>query len=321
MKVAQYVSRGQLEFVTVADPTLKEGEVLVQLEIAAVCGSDVMQLYYSAENEYPLAPGQSGHECVGIVIDAGTSNLKQGQRVLVIPPKFNGWSPYLSIDPKWLIPIPDSMSLEQGVLAQLLGCVIWSLKKVGPVFDKNVAVIGQGPAGLLFTKLLSNMGAKRVIGLDLDDHRLSIARQMGATHTINATDNETYEAQVRDICEGQLADLAIEVVGLAKTVDMTIDVGKEFADLLIFGIPKETPTPVDLYKSLRRQHRWITTVGTQFEPNLSSFRLGMDMIADGRVDVQPLISHCMPFGKLAQAIKMAKTREDKTIKILMQMQS
>ena len=320
MKVAQYVSRGHLEFVEVADPTPAPSQVLVQLNITAVCGSDVMQLYYSNPDKYPLAPGMSGHECVGVVIDAGTSDFHNGQRVLIIPPDFNGWSPYLSIDPKWLIPIPDSLSFEQGVMAQLLGCVIWSLKKIDSVYDKNVAVVGQGPAGLLFTKLLSNMGAKRVIGLDLDDYRLSVARQMGATHTLNATDNDDYGAQVRDITEGKLADLAIEVVGLPKTVDMTIDLGRQFADLLIFGIPKETPTPIDLYKSLRRQHKWITTVGTQFEPNLSSFRLGMDMIADGRVDVQPLLSHCMPFGKLAQAIKMAKYRDDRAIKIMMEIQ-
>ncbi|MGB1251178.1 MAG: zinc-dependent alcohol dehydrogenase, partial [Candidatus Promineifilaceae bacterium] len=215
---------------------------------------------------------------------------------------------------------PDTLSFEQGVLAQLLGCNIWALKKIGPVFDKNVAIVGQGPAGLFFTKLLSNMGAKRVIGLDLDEHRLSTAHQMGATHTINATDNNEYRAQVRDITKGQMADLVIESVGLPETVDMTINLGREYADLLIFGIPKVTPTPIDIYKSLRMQQRWITTVGTQFEPNLSSFRLGMQMIKDGRVDVTPLISHSMPFGDLAQALKMAKTREDKTIKIMMEMQ-
>ena len=320
MKVAQYVSRGKLDFVEVPDPTPQAGEVLVQLEYTAVCGSDVMQLYYSEEIEYPLAPGVSGHECVGHVIEPGTSSFKKGDRVLIIPPNFDGWGPYLAIDPKWLVPIPDILSLEQGVLAQLLGCIVWSLKKVGNVYDQNVAVVGQGPAGMFFTKLLSNMGAKRVIGLDLDDHRLSIARQMGATHTINASNNADYKAQVSDITEGAMADLVIEVVGLPETVDMTIDLGRQWADLLIFGIPKVTPTPIDLYKSLRLQQRWITTVGTQFEPNLSSFRLAMDMIADGRVDVQPLISHCMPFGELARAIEMAKTREDQAVKILMEIQ-
>ena len=320
MKVAQYASRGNLQFVEVSDPIPARGQVLVQMEIVAVCGSDVMQLYYSDDDEYPLPPGMSGHECVGTVVDPGASSFQKGARVLVIPPDFNGWSPYLSIDPQWLIPIPDSLSYEQGVLAQLLGCNIWALKKIGPVFDKNVAVVGQGPAGLFFTKLLSNMGAKRVIGLDLEDYRLGIARQMGATHTINATNNDDYRVQVRDITKGEMADLVIEVVGLPETVDMTINLGKAYADLLIFGIPKVTPTPIDIYKSLRLQQRWIMTVGTQFEPNLSSFRLGMQMIADGRVDVTPLISHSMPFDQLATALKMAKHREDGTIKIMMEMQ-
>ncbi|MGB1252458.1 MAG: alcohol dehydrogenase catalytic domain-containing protein, partial [Candidatus Promineifilaceae bacterium] len=100
MKVAQYQSRGNLQFVEVAEPTPKQGEVLIQMEIVAVCGSDVMQLYYSEPREYPLPPAVSGHECVGIVIDPRGSAFQRGDRVLVIPPDFDGWTPYLSIDPQ-----------------------------------------------------------------------------------------------------------------------------------------------------------------------------------------------------------------------------
>ena len=254
------------------------------------------------------------------VVESDAGTFKTGDRVLIIPPNFDGWSQYLSVDPKWLIPIPDSLSFDHAVFAQLLGCIIWALKKVDNVYDQNVAVVGQGAAGLFFTQLLSNMGAKRVIGLDLDDHRLQVARQMGATHTINPTSTTEFKAAVADLTHGQMADLVIEAVGIPETIDMSLDIGKEFGDIMAFGIPKVSPIPFDLWKALRMQQRILTTVGTQDEPNLSSFRLGMDMIADGRIDPTPLISHTLPFDQLGRAIKMAKLRTDNAVKILMNMQ-
>ena len=237
--------------------------------------------------------------------------------MLTIPPAFDGWAQFLSLDPQWLIPVPDSVEMEQGVLAQLLGCVIWALKKVDNVYDKDVVVIGQGPAGIFFSNLIANMGAKRVIGLDFEDHRLGIARRMGATHTINANDNDV-NAQIEHITKGQMADMVVEVVGTAEAVDQAVHLGKTWADLLIFGIPKESPIPFDMMESLRKQQRLITTVGTQFEPGLSSFRLAMDMIRDGRIDVRPLISHCLPFGQLGHAMELAYKRTEQAVKVLVE---
>lgn len=315
MQAAQYVSQGKVSFVSVPDPAPAAGEVLLQMNKVAVCGSDVTQLYYG--DNFPEPPGVSGHECVATVLEPGGSQFQKGDRVLAIPPAFDGWSEYLSLAPQWLIPVPDSLTMEQGVLAQLLGCVIWALKKVDNVYDKDVVVIGQGPAGIFFSRLLANMGAKRIIGLDLEDHRLAVARQLGATHTINAKSGDI-AAQIADITDGRMADMVVEVVGTPETVDLAIDLGKIWADLLVFGIPKVSPMPFDLMKSLRKQQKLITTVGTQAEPNLSSFRLGMDMIADGRVDVRPLISHCLPFSLLSEAMDLAYTRREGAVKVLVE---
>ena len=315
MKAAQYIARGTVGFLEVPDPTPTAGQVIVKLDKVAVCGSDVKQLYY--DDIFPLSPGVSGHECVGFVVESGSPEFKVGDRVLAIPPAFDGWAQYLSLDPRWLIPVPDSLGMEQGVLAQLLGCVIWALKKVDNMYDKDVVVIGQGPAGIFFSNLIANMGAKRVIGLDLEDHRLAIARRMGATHTINANASDINE-QISAITEGQMADMVVEVVGTAETVDQSIHLGKTWADLLIFGIPKVSPIPFDMMESLRKQQRLITTVGTQFEPNLRSFRLAMAMIEDGRIDVRPLISHCLPFGQLGQAMELAYRRTEAAVKVLVE---
>ena len=315
MKAAQYVAQGKVGFLEVPDPTPTAGQVVVRLDKVAVCGSDVTQLYY--HENFPLNPGVSGHECVGFVAASDCPEFAVGDRVLAIPPDFNGWAQYLCLDPQWLIPVHDSLGMEQAVLAQLLGCVIWALKKVDNLYDKDVVVIGQGPAGIFFSNLIANMGAKRVIGLDLEDHRLGIASQMGATHTINANASDI-EDQIAQITEGQMADMVVEVVGTADTVDQAVHLGKTWADLLIFGIPKVSPISFDMMESLRKQQRLITTVGTQFEPDLRSFRLAMAMIAAGRIDVRPLISHCLPFGQLGQAMELAYKRTEQAVKVLVE---
>ena len=322
MKAAQYISKGKIEFVEVPDPTPKPGEIVVALDKGAVCGSDVWELYYRPDHLFPQLPGASGHEVVGTIVssDIEVAGLRPEDRVLVIPPNFNGWAEYISLDPKWLIPVPDRLSTEEAVMAQLLGCVIWALKKVPNLTDKNVAVIGQGPAGLLFTKVISNMGAKRVIGLDLEDYRLDVANQMGATHTLNnsALTPAEAEAHVKEMTAGEMADLVVEVVGLDETVNLASDLCREAGDLLVFGIPKAARYSIDMMNILRQQQTLITTVGTQWEPNLSSFRLGMQMIADGRVDVQPLLTHSVPFVQLPQALEMAYKRTDGAVKVMVE---
>ena len=318
MKAAQYVSQGKIEFVEIPDPTPNDGEIVVQLDKGTVCGSDVFELYYQPKEQFPKKPGASGHEIVGTVVSANSGGLRPEDRVLVIPPNFDGWVEYLSVTPNWLVPIPDVLPTEHGLMAQLLGCVIWALKKAPNLTDKNVAVIGQGPAGLLFTKLLSNMGARRVIGLDLEDYRLEVAKQMGATDVLNNSGRDSAQTAefVRDVTEGGMADYVIEVVGLDETVNLASDLGREFADLLIFGIPKTQHYSLDFWNILRKQQALVTTVGTQAEPNLQSFRLGMQMIADGRVDVSPLLTHHLPFESLPKALELAHKRKDGAVKVV-----
>ena len=81
----------------------------------------------------------------------GTPRFGQGERVLVIRPECDIYTEYLSVEPCWLIPLPDGLDPELGRMAQLLGTVIFCCRKLGNVLDKMVVVSGQGPAGLLFT--------------------------------------------------------------------------------------------------------------------------------------------------------------------------
>ncbi|MBI3943311.1 MAG: zinc-binding dehydrogenase [Chloroflexi bacterium] len=316
MKAAQYIAPGQIDIVEVPLPVAAPGQVMLRVDKVTVCGSDLHALHDSPVESYPFLPGCSGHECVATVETADGQKVRIGDRVLVIPPGSDALVEYMALDPRYLIPIPDSLSMEQGILGQQLGTVIWCCRKLSNVLDKTVVVVGQGPAGLLFTALLYRMGAKQVIGLDVVDHRLETARRMGASHTVNVYQADPVAA-VAELTRGKMADVVCEVVGKEETINLCPDLAHDHAELALFGVPKRMVFPFAYEKFLRRQLRTVTSAHTQAEADYRSFRLGLDMIAQGRIDVSPLITHRLPFTDVHRAFELAETKQDGAVKVML----
>ena len=158
-------------------------------------------------------------------------------------------------------------------------------------------------------------GAKTVIGLDVVDHRLDVSRAVGAAHTVNAERENPAEA-VRELTDGALVDLVIEAVGKEETINYSLDLVRQNGDMLLFGIPKRSAFVFEYEKFLRKLLRTTSSAFTQQEPGLKSFRLGVDLIAQGRLDVMPLISHCLPLTEAPTAFSLAQTKEDNAVKVL-----
>ncbi len=315
MKVAQYASPGQIKLIEMPIPQIESDEVLVRLDKVAICGSDLHVVYEMPPDKYPFPPGFSGHECVGVVEESDSPDFNPDDWVLMIPPEANAWAEYVTVGSPWLIPIPDHLLAEQAVLAQLLGCIIYTCKKLKNVLGKTAVVIGQGPAGLLFSAMLHRMGVRQVIGLDVIEHRLETAICMGADHVINVDDVSPVEV-VTELTQGQMADVVIEAVGKEETINLCADLARPFGELALFGGPMRKQMMLDFEKFLRKQLYTTTTIHTQQEPGLASFRLAMEFIANNRIDVTPLISHHIPFEDIRQAFALAYYKQDGAIKVL-----
>lgn len=272
MKAAQITAPRTVDLVEVAEPQLDgaAGQVKVRLERACLCGSDSPLfaydlsdfsdpktqrhlekgplLPYDPRNPYPLMPGQSIHECLGTVTESTSTRFREGDFVLVLPSHMDGLQEFLVVNEKRAIPLPpDAVSKEEILMTQPLGTVIWAFRKLPNVLDMHTVVVGQGPMGLMITRMLSQMGARTVVALDRLDYRLEIARQMGATHTVNVTREDPY-ATVREMTEWQLADLIVEAVGhQTKTIGFCLDLVRPLGTMLAFGVPDES-----LYQAYRR---------------------------------------------------------------------
>ncbi len=320
MKAAQINSPRCLEFIDVPEPSLDalDGEpILVQLHAGVLCASDFPFFQGGAFYvEFPREIGHSLHECIGEVIESRSPRFKPGDLTLAIPPNHLGLSERFVADASMAVHLPtDYRPREELILAQPLGTVIWATRKLPNLLGLDVVVIGQGPIGLMFDYLLSNMGARRVIGLDKLDYRLEVARRMRATHTINVDRQDPLEA-VMELTDGRGADVVVEAVGHQhETLRLAAGLCKAHGTVLMFGIPHEREYPLPVWDIMWNNQRLIGSIGPEVQQDLP---LALDMITQGRIDVSPLITHRFPLEQAQAAFEAAVEKKDNPIKILLE---
>jgi len=317
---ATYVSQpGSIGLVEVEKPGMQPGRVLVSRQVISLCGSDLHCVYYSPPDEYPLPVGVSGHEYVGIVEESDQDRFRPGDRVLVHVADLTGLADYRLTRPDDLIPLPDEGDPEHLVMAQPLGTVLWACTRLENIIGQDAVVLGQGALGLLFDWFLRRLGARRVIGIDLEPARLAVAPRMGATHTVDARQDDPRVA-VRDLTHGQMADVVVEAAGELETINLAPKLARERGQLLFFGIPRGPETfPFDYYDFFRRYLRVISSSGADLVPGLRrTYELAIDIIRRGEIDVSPLISHRLPFTEagVQRAFRLAHNREDDAVRVL-----
>jgi threonine dehydrogenase-like Zn-dependent dehydrogenase len=287
----------------------------------AICGSDVHTVYYLGAEEYPCNVGSAGHEMVGVIeaVDAPGYDLHPGQLALVLPSVDECMMAerYLSRADK-VLPLPDHGSPEHYLMAQQLGTVVYAMKRIPSVLGKNVAVIGQGSAGLFFDAMCRRHGAERVIGLDLKDARVAAGLRFGATHGLNNAREEPVAA-IERILDGMLADVVIEAAGDTSSINLAAHLVRVGGQLLYFGVPRANTFEFDFW-TLFRKYCSITSSGASaLEPGSKSFHMALGLIRDGQIDVSTMISHRLPFERLAEAYELAYSREDGAVKVIIEM--
>ena len=235
-----YLEPGKLTVETITLPEPKPTQVLVKTYQASVCGSE--RYFYrgitvrpqdearggpetqlgggkvGSEHNHAYPMGPLGHEGGGAIVAMGSAvsqylgggTVKVGDRVgsLIYPT----YSDYWVTDIAHVQPIPDGVSFEVGCLYEPLGCAVWAALHAGVKLGDIVAVNGVGFAGNILLQGAIKSGASQVIAVDVAPTKLEIARQLGATHIINAAEVDPVEAVI-ELTKGEGVDVAIEAVG------------------------------------------------------------------------------------------------------------
>lgn len=321
MRAVQVMAPGHAEFVEVPKPTLIPGHALVRPLRLSLCGSDIHMLHYAPKHLYPFPPGTTGHEMVGVVeaVDAPGSGIEPGMVALTLALGHRAMAEYFLAPVDHVLPLPEGKSIDELLQAQQLGTVIYACKQiVTNLVGKDVAVIGQGSAGLWFDWMLRRMGARRVIAIDLQPHRLVLPPQYGATHTVNNGETDVVEA-VAEITGGKMVDLVVEAAGEKETLNMTYTLIKQHGDILCFGIPHYEEVTINYAELFRKYPRIKSIAGAQTDAHQASTNQALELIAAGEIDVKPILTHRFPFERVMEAYELQRTRDEGAIKILIDM--
>lgn len=178
--------------------------------------------------------------------------------------------------------------------------------------EDKVVVLGAGPIGLCTVICLRHRGVRDIVIADLSDARLDRARRLGAAVTVNPSRESLTDAIGRAHGTGERfgmpfigSDVIIDAAGAQQALGELLDVAKFRARVVIVALHKK-PMPVNLWKMMANEFSISGSIATDRE---DEFNECLKMLADGEVDVEPLISHRVDFSRLGEAFRIAADTE------------
>lgn len=318
MLAGQIMGKRRLELIEIPIPDIQQGEILVQLQVGSICGSDLP--YFLFDTSHPLLAGASGplapmlslHELVGFVAQSRNETFKEGDRVLALPTiPHHGLAEYFVSSDDRAVALPDGLP-NHLVLSQPLGTVVHACLKLPELLGQTAVVLGQGPIGQLFTALLRHMGVERLIAVDLLPERLRVSTRMGATHTVCGDANEVIST-IAKITDGRLANLAVEAIGKQETLNLATRLVRRNGIVLGFGLPRTYNYEFAFHEFFWNELRLICSLG----PTVDDFRAAIKLISNGTIDVTPIVTHTFPFSKAQEAFTLFADRADGVIKVVL----
>ncbi|MDP7578305.1 MAG: zinc-binding dehydrogenase [SAR202 cluster bacterium] len=320
MKAAIATGIRKIHCEDVPTPKPKQGMLIVDVELAAVCGSDLHVVYseYWPSEGSPLVPGWPGHEGLGRVSDAGGSDFSVGELVLMLPAVASAgtFAEYTIIDPNQVLRLPDTKPHSELLMAQQLGTVIFACKRLPPLKGKTVVVIGQGTAGLFHDFVICGLGAERIIAIEPMPARRALSKRMGADTTIDVTGAPATEA-VYDLTDGKGADVVVDAVGSVETLNQALDIAGKDGRIAAFGLPTSRARVQFHWSTFLEKSQTMHAVhGGQLVPGLPDFRAAIDLIVNDKIDVSPLPTHTLPITRIKEAFDLAESRKNNAVKVL-----
>ena len=342
MKALLYTEPYTLQYTDVPDPSFGDDDVLIRVQACGVCGSDVQG--YTGKTGRRLPPLIMGHEAAGVVAEVGqnVTDLAAGDRVCfdstvycnrcpactqgllnrcvkrqvlgVSVPEFKrhgALAEFVAV-PHWIVAkLPDDMSFVQAALLESASIGTHAANR-GPITDRDtVLVIGAGTIGLFVLQAAKLRGARKTIACDINEFRLGLARQVGADECINSHTLALTNA-IRERTGGLGADVTFEAVGFAETFHQAVSATKTGGTLVAIGnLAKETE--FNLQELVSRE---LTFTGSY--ASSGEFRTCIDLIASGRINVEPLVSEVAPLEAGPAVFERLLKAEENLLKIVLE---
>lgn len=312
-------------------------DVLVAVNYTGICGSDVHYWLHGAIGHFVVKdPMVLGHESAGTVVQVGesVSSLKVGDRVALEPGypcrrceaclgghynlckdmKFAATPPYHgTLTGFWTAPadfcykLPDSVSLQEGALIEPLAVGVHIVRQANVKPGDSVVVMGAGPVGLLCAAVAAAFGASVTCSVDIVPSKLEFAKTFCSTHTylsqrISAEENAANIKKECGLPDG--FDVVIDASGAEPSIQTSIHCVRMGGTYVQGGMGKSDITFPIMAMALKE----VTAKGS-FRYSGGDYKLAVDLVARGKVDVKKLISGVVKFRDAEQAFEKVKGGE------------
>ncbi len=318
--VVQYGrEQGAVELREVPVPQIGEGEVLLRVGAAGVCGTDVHQ-YHSTLSPSSKVPMTLGHEFTGTIaaLGPGTDGWREGDRVVSetaayicgrcaycragrynVCPHRRGFgygadgamATYVRVPVRCLHSIPDSLSFEAAALTEPT-CVAYNavVERSSVLPGDSVLVLGPGPIGLLCLVMarLSGAGTTVVAGLKSDTHRLELASRLGATHTLDVETQDLGEL-VRGLGDGYGVDVVFDATGVSEAFITAMEMVRPLGQITKVGWGHEP-----LAASLDPLVKKAVTVQGSFSHTHATWERVVALLTEGKIPADLLVGYQAP---------------------------
>jgi len=209
-----------------------------------------------------------------------------------------------------IIPIPESMSFEQGAMVEPAAVGAHSTNRATELKGKNVVVSGAGTIGNLVAQFAKARGAAKVMITDLSDYRLNIARQCGISGTLNVK-KIPFEDGVRSFFGDEGFQVGFEAAGVQSSLDALIEGVEKGGEVVILGVYSQNPVVNMFYLG---EHE-LNVFGSMMYLH-EDYEAAVDMIALGKIITAPLLSISFPFSKYLDAYQYIESQGDKSMKVM-----
>ena len=341
MKALVLEEYNKLVYRDVDEPQPATGEVLIRVKACGICGSDVHGMDGSTGRRQP--PVIMGHEASGIIVKTGEGvtcwkegdrvtfdstvyplndwytlkgryNLSENREVVGVSPKeykrHGAFAEYLVIPQHILYKIPDNVSFEQAAMVEPAAVAAHAVRISGVGVGDSAVVFGSGMIGTFIVSMLKAAGATPVIAVDVDEAKLEMAGKFGADIMINSNNQDVVE-RVRTCTKGRGADYGFEAVGISVTVNSMINSIRKGATAVLVG--NLSPTiDFPLQKVVTSEIKVLGSCAICGE-----YEIVLDMIADGTLNVNDMISVVAPLEEGAEWFHKLYNKEGNLNKVIL----
>ncbi|NVL93223.1 MAG: galactitol-1-phosphate 5-dehydrogenase [Desulfobacterales bacterium] len=337
MKAAIWYGGKDIRIEEVPKPDLGPNDILVKVKAAGICGSDLHA--YEGISKRRAPPLIMGHEIAGEIAEIGrdVKGLQEGDKVVIQPVlpcgeceqcrsgnenicrniRFlglhvpGGFAEYVKAPAEKCYTLPRHLESKEACLTEPLSVAVHVVNNMPVGVDGTILIVGAGVVGSMITQVARLRTSGKIIVTDILDSRLDLAKKLGADITINPREKNVAEETFR-ITEGRGADVTIEVVGIESTIQDALASIKKGGTTIAIGL-LEKNMEIDMMKLVSSELRLLGS----YLYNDSDFRSSINLIAEGKVDLQPYLTRIFALDDALKGFEEMATNKENVLKVIL----